>query len=90
MSGMETTVKKIMGPMIEDLSLPLDRQNQQTLTEWAVKCAMCNDTVDLHPRFFTEAECHAFKEKRTIPRGTLVFAARFIGRSLDLTAWISS
>jgi hypothetical protein len=83
MSGMETTVKKFMGPMIEDLSFPLDRQNQQNLAEWAVKCAMCNDTVDVHPRFFSESECHAFKQKRTIPDSTLVFAARFTGRSLD-------
>jgi hypothetical protein len=83
MSGMETTVKKCLGPMIEDLSFTLDRQNQQTLSEWAVKCAMCSDTVDVHPRFFTEAECYAFKQKRTIPDRTLVFAARFTGRSLD-------
>ena len=45
MSGMETTVKKFLGPMIEDLALPLDRQNQQNLAEWAVKGAMCSDTV---------------------------------------------
>ena len=83
MSGMEKTVKKFMGPMIEDFSLPLDRQNQQNLAEWALKCAMCNDTVDSHLRFFTEAECRAFKQKRTIPDRTLVFAARFTGRSLD-------
>jgi hypothetical protein len=83
MSRMESTVKKFLGPMIEDFSLPLDPQNQRNLSEWAVKCAMCNDTVDSHPRFFTDAECHAFKQKRTIPEGTLVFAARFIGRSLD-------
>ncbi len=44
---------------------------------------MCNDTVDVHPRFFTPAECHEFKLKRTIPDRTLVFAARFTGRSLD-------
>lgn len=80
---METTIKKFVGPMIEDLSLSLDRQNQQNLAEWAVKCAMCNDTVDVHPRFFTESECHAFKQRRTIPDRTLVFAARFTGRSLD-------
>jgi hypothetical protein len=69
--------------MIEDLSFSLDRQNQQNLAEWAVKCAMCADTVDLHPRFFTEAECRAFKRNRTIPDRTQVFAARFTGRSLD-------
>lgn len=83
MSGMETTTKKFMGPMIEDLSLSLDRQNQQNLAEWAVKGAICSDTVDVHPRFFGESECHAFKQKRTIPDRTLVFAARFTGRSLD-------
>jgi hypothetical protein len=82
MSGMEMTVKRFLGPMIEDLSFPLDRQNQQNLAEWAVKCAMCNDTVGPHPRFFTESECQAFKQKRTIPDRTLVFAARFTGRSL--------
>jgi len=85
MSKMETTVKKFMGPMIEDVALPLDRQYQQNLAEWAVKCTMCNDAVDVdvHPRFFTEVECRAFKQKRTIPDRTLVFAARFTGRSLD-------
>jgi hypothetical protein len=83
MSGMESTIKKFLGPMIEDLSLQLDRQNQQNIAEWAVKGAMCNDTVDPHPRFFTVAECQAFKQLRTIPERTLVFAARFTGRSLD-------
>jgi hypothetical protein len=83
MSRMETTSKKFMGPMIEDLSFPLDRQNQQNLSEWAVKCAMCNDTVYAHPRFFSDAECHAFKLRRTIPERTMVFAGRFTGRSLD-------
>ena len=83
MSGMETTVKKFLGPMIEDLSLALDRQNRQNLAEWAVKGAMISDAVNPHPRFFTEAECYAFKQKRTIPVRTLVFAARFTGRSLD-------
>ena len=80
---MEVTVKKVLGPMIEDVSFPLDRQNQQTLAEWAIKCAMCNDAVDVHPRFFTETECWEFKRKRTIPGRALVFAARFNGRSLD-------
>jgi hypothetical protein len=83
MSRMETTVTKFMGPMIEGICFSLDRQNQQNLAEWAIKCAMCNDAVDVHPRFFTEAECSAFKQKRTIPDRTLVFVAHFTGRSLD-------
>jgi hypothetical protein len=83
MSGMETTVKNFLGPMIEDISFPLSRQDQQNLTEWVIKCAMCNDTADQRPRFFTESECHTFKKKRTIPDRTLAFVARFTGRSLD-------
>jgi hypothetical protein len=84
MSRMERTVQKFMGAMIDDFFLPLDRQQQRTLSEWAVKCAMCNDAVDVQrPRFFTDSECHTFKETRKIPQRTLVFAARFTGRSLD-------
>jgi hypothetical protein len=80
MSGMEMTVQKFMSPMIEDCPRFLSRQNQQNLVEWAVKCAMCNDTVGSHTRFFTEAECHTFKQKRTIPDRTQVFVARFTER----------
>lgn len=83
MSRMEVTVKKFMGPMIDDFFIPLDRQYRQNLAEWAVKCAMCIDTFDLRSRFFTESECREFKLRRTIPDRTLVFAARFTGRSLD-------
>jgi hypothetical protein len=83
MSRMETTVSRTLGPMIEDIAFTLDRQNQQTLTEWALKCAMINDTGAPHPRFFTDAECHGFRQKRTIPDRTLAWVARFTGRSLD-------
>src|ERR1700691_1436157 len=41
MSGLEKTAQKFLGAMIEDLAITLDRQQQQTLVEWAVKCAMC-------------------------------------------------
>ena len=83
MSGMEVTVKKFLGPMIDDIAIPLDRQNQQNLAEWVVKCAMCNDTVYAYPRFYTDVECHEFKRSRRIPNRTLVFIARFTGHSLD-------
>jgi hypothetical protein len=83
MSGMEMTVEKTLGPMIEEQPLTLSRQNQRSLTEWAVKGAMVSDTVQPRPRYFADSECHAFKLKRTIPKRTQVFAARFTGRQLD-------
>jgi hypothetical protein len=84
MSRMERTAQKFMGLLIDDFSVPLNRQQQQTLSEWAVKCAMCNDAIDVQrPRFFTDGECHTFKQSRTIPARTMVFAAQFAGRSFD-------
>lgn len=83
MSRLEKKVQKYMGLLIDDFSLPLDRDYQKGLAEWAVKTAMVNDTVESHQRFFTEAECHAFKRDRTLPDGTQIVAGRFTGRSLD-------
>ena len=48
MSGMETTVKKSLGQMIEDLSLPLGRQNRQNLAEWAAKAPCATIPKNLH------------------------------------------
>jgi hypothetical protein len=84
MSGMEKTVQRFMGAMLEDMYVPLDRQQQQSLAEWAVKCAMCCDALEGgRPRFFTDEECYTFKKTRKIPDRTLVFVARFFRNSLD-------
>jgi hypothetical protein len=83
MSRLESKVRKYMALLIDDFSLPLDRDYQKGLAEWAVKTAIVNDTVESHQRFFTEAECHAFKRDRTMPNGTQIVAGRFTGRSLD-------
>lgn len=73
--------QKVYG--IDDFYLPLDKDYQKGLAEWAVKTAMVCDTVQLGPRFFTETECHAFKRDRTMPQTTEVVAGRFTGRSRD-------
>ena len=75
--------QKVLGPMIEDLSFSLDRQNQRNLAEWAVKCAMCNDTVYIHPRFFTGRRMSRVQAETDDSRSNALFAAHFIGRSLD-------
>jgi integrase len=83
MSRLEKKVQKYMGLLINDFSLPLDRDYQKGLAGWAVKTAMVNDTVESHQRFFTEAECHAFKRDRTLPDGTQIVAGRFTDISAD-------
>jgi hypothetical protein len=83
MSGMETTAMKFLEPMLEGRPIALSRQNQQNLAEWALKCAMCQDTLGHSSRFFRADECHAFKRQRTIPNRTIAFVAHYDGSSLD-------
>lgn len=83
MSGLETTCKKFMGPMIEDVAISLDRQYRQNLSEWAVKTAMCLDSVHSF-HFFTEDERHGFKKMRKPPKNSQIWAAHFRGYALDL------
>lgn len=84
MSRLEMKCKPIVGSLLEDLSLGLDADQRKSLTEWALKTAMINDACGGRPRFFTDDECHAFKENnRAIPEGTGVWAGRFTGRTLS-------
>jgi hypothetical protein len=74
----------MIGSLLEDLSLALDAEHRKFLSEWALKMAMVNDSYEGHVRFFTDAECHAFKSNnRKIPDGTDVWAGRFTGRTLS-------
>jgi hypothetical protein len=48
---------------------------------------MVTDAYEGHVRFFTDSECHAFKNNnREIPNGLAVWAGRFTGRSLSAIA----
>jgi hypothetical protein len=86
---METTVKNFLGPMIEDLSLPLGRQNQQNLAEWAVKDAMINDAVDPHLRFFTEASAMRSSRNGPFPIERLCSPLDSPGGVWTLMTWTS-
>jgi len=84
MSRLERKCKPIIGSLLEDLSLALDAQHRKFLSEWALKTAMVCDACGGRARFFTDAECHAFKSNnRQIPDGTGVWAGRFTGRTLS-------
>ena len=84
MSRLETKCKPIIGSLLEDLSLALDAENRRFLSEWALKTSMVNDACGGRARFFTDAECRAFKaNNREIPEGTAVWAGRFTGRTLS-------
>ena len=84
MSRLEMKCKPIIGSLLEDLSLALDAEHRKFLTEWTLKTAMISDACGGRARFFTDAECHAFKaNNRAIPDGTGVWAGRFTGRTLS-------
>jgi hypothetical protein len=84
MNDMEVTTKKFMSRMIEGHKVQLTKQEQQTLTEWCVKTAMCQDTTTHHKRFFTDAECKGFKAKRTLPEHCKAWTARINKPKLNI------
>jgi len=83
MSRLEKKVSRYLGPMLDDMAIPLDKDYQKGLAEWAVKTAMVIDAVELSDRYYTQAECYALKANRTLPQGTSAVVGRFTGHSLD-------
>lgn len=79
MSRVENKTKPIIACMLEDLTIPLDRQQQNMLSNWAVKTAMVFDSVknpESNPRFYQKSECVAFRERRVIPDHVRIWIGR--------------
>jgi len=83
MSRLEKKVLPYLGLMLNNNKIRLDKDYQKGLGEWALKGAMVADSFDYHDRYYTEAECHAFKANRTMPERTEVVIGHFTGRQLD-------
>ena len=86
MSRLEMKVKRYLGPMIDDMAIPLDKDYQKGLAEWAMKTAMVIDSVDVNDRYYIQSERYAFKANRTLAQVTNVVVGRFTGHSLDANA----
>jgi hypothetical protein len=82
MSALEVANKPIIGPLINDLSLPLNSSEQRLITIWAAKTSMILDSAKKQGRFYEKSECEELRLTSTIPIGTTVWIGRYFGRSL--------
>jgi hypothetical protein len=79
MSRVENKTKAIIACMFEDLTIPLDRQQQTLLSNWAVKTSMVLDSIknpESNSRFYRKPECVTFRERRIIPDRTRIWIGR--------------
>ncbi len=85
MSDLEAENIPIIGNMLQDITLPLDEAQQQTVGAWAMKTAMMTDSTKgrLAPnRFYKREECISMRLSRKIPAQTLIWMGRIEGMHL--------
>jgi hypothetical protein len=77
MSDLETKVRYLLGPLIHDLSIPLDRSAQQLIATWCVKTSMVTEAVG-PPQgwFYTRAEREHLRATLSLPTGSFVWLGR--------------
>jgi|SRR5208282_297739 len=80
MSVLEQRNLPQIGCMLQDLSTPLDVQQQTSLSTWAVKTAMVLDSVkdmQSNPMFYEKAECINMRLNHSIPDRTRIWIGRY-------------
>jgi hypothetical protein len=80
MSAIENKNKPVIACMFEDLTIPLDCQQQTLLSNWAVKTAMVLDSMkntESNPRFYLKFDYVTFRERRIIPNRVCVWIGRY-------------
>jgi hypothetical protein len=85
MSRLEENARKILGPLMEDIHLVLNGDQQLLIAKWAVKTAMTAETFNRTTRrpFYTHDECARFRESWTFPYSMFVGLGRY-GGTFDL------
>jgi hypothetical protein len=85
MSDLESDNIPVIGVMLEDNPTDLNEDQQKLVAAWAVKTAMMSDSMkgrNAPNKFYTRAECVAMREKREIPKDTLIWIGRADGMHL--------
>jgi hypothetical protein len=75
MSTLEGHAKKVITPLMHDLSFPLDRLQQWLLTVWAVKTAMVFECTRRRMPFYTKDDRQALLAS-SVPQSTTVWIGR--------------
>ena len=76
MSELEAQAKRIMLPLIRDISITLNVNDQILLSRWATKTAMVFEGAGFAP-FYRETERLSFNRQSKIPLGTNIWIGRY-------------
>jgi len=76
MSTLESHAKKVLTPLMHDISFSLDLRQQWLLAVWSVKTAMTFECTQNGKSFYTKEDRHGLLSSSTPPRGTTVWIGR--------------
>ena len=81
MSQLEGDSRRVLGPLMEDIHLTFNSDQQSTIVKWAVKTAMTGESFNRTNRklFYTRDERTRFRESWQFPSHMLVWLARYGG-----------
>jgi hypothetical protein len=84
MSALENASMPSIGSMLQDISIPLDNSQQNTIALWATKTAMVVESVTIANRAlcYQQAEREQLRLASSIPVRTEIWLGRFSGSSL--------
>jgi hypothetical protein len=79
MSDLEAKNIPVVGSMLIDLAIPLDRGMKELVAAWTIKTAMVLDSTRPKAagnRFYSKDDCIAMRETLSIPRHTRIWIGR--------------
>jgi hypothetical protein len=86
MSNLENAVKPVLGAMISDISVPLDRETQRFLAAWGIKTSMVVDSAVPSERwFYGQDEREHLRATLSMPNDTLAWLGRCQRSDLSVT-----
>ena len=77
MHDLENSNIPLFGCLMEDIAMPLNREQQLSLARWAIKTAMVQDAINTHNRelFYTVSERLAVRHNTGLPAYSVLSAS---------------
>lgn len=88
MSELETELKPILGPLLQDISIQLDFEDQKKIAKWAFKTAIVLEGTKPQSveRYFDSGLAPALKNRGAILGRTMIWIGRYIESGLFASA----
>ncbi len=87
MSRLEARIKPLVGSLMQDISAPLDAEQQKDVSLWALKTAMVVEATKSRDiaRCYQHADCEQLRLNSSVPPRTKIWLGRFSGSGLLAT-----